>query len=105
MTTNYLFPLPLPLHIAFCIISFLFFGAQYLRKKYTYHLLLSFAVPSTLLIYACSSDWAFTVFGFEQLVLYILILVSIFLTKKKVAKEEEQSQNLLEEKSDENSDS
>lgn len=101
MTTNFLFPLPFSVHIAFCIISVLFFGLQYYRKKYTYHLLLAIAVPSTLLIYVCKTDWAFTILGLEELVLFILILVSLFFLKKKQAKEDAQEPALPED-SDEN---
>lgn len=102
METNYLFPLPIPVHIIFCIVGVLFFAMQYYRKKYTYHLLLTFAIPSTLLIYACSSDMAYTILGFEELILFILILVSIALTKKRLAKQEQGTAKLLDESEDNN---
>ena len=100
MSTNYIFPLPFPVHIGFCIIGLLFFIIQYNRKKYIYQLLLAIAIPSTLLVYICRSDTAFMIFGLEELILFILIMVSIFITKKRLAKEEKEAMKSLDKNSE-----
>ena len=91
MNTNYVFPMPLPMHIVFCIIGLAFFLLQYYRKRYTYYLLLAFAIPSTLLIYFCKTDISYTILGIEEFILFILIIVSMILTKRKLGKEEKQA--------------
>ena len=100
MSTNYIFPLPFPVHIGFCIIGLLFFIIKYNRKKYIYQLLLAIAIPSTLLVYICRSDTAFMIFGLEELILFILIMVSIFITKKRLAKEEKEAMKSLDKNSE-----
>ena len=94
MVSNYLFPLPFPAHLTFCIIGVIFFGLMYWRNRYTYHLLLTFAIPSTLLIYVCKTELAFNILAIEELVLFAIIVISIFLSKKRKAKEEEEAVKL-----------
>lgn len=101
MISNYLFPLPLPLHIGFCVVSVLFFGLMYARKKRTSHLLLTFAVPSTLLIYACKSELAFNILAVEEMLLFALILISLFLDRKREAAREAEAAALASAQNDE----
>lgn len=101
---NYVFPLPVPAHIVFSIIGFIFFMFMYFRKKYVYHLLLSLAIPSTLLIYLCKgSKLLYSLFGLEQLILIILIFVFIVVAKRKETKTQNSQNKASAEETDENS--
>lgn len=79
------FPLPLGLHIAFAIVGFIFFFLQYRRKGFTYQLLLMVAIPSTLLIYYCNTEFTFWLLALEELVLIIWMLVSSVIEKRQRA--------------------
>ena len=75
MHGNVIFPLPLPVHIAFGVLGTIFFIAMYAKKKSFYYLLLSASMASTFLIYLCTTKLSRSILGIEELVLYILILV------------------------------
>ena len=101
---NYVFPLPVPAHIVFALAGLIFFMFMYFRKKYVYHLLLSLAIPSTLLIYLCKgSKLLYSLFGLEQLILIILIFVFIVVAKRKETKTQNSQNKASAEETDENS--
>ena len=103
MTSNIIFPLPLPVHIAFGVIGVLFFLFMYRRKNYFYYLLLAGAIASTLLVFACDTKFSRGILGIEELILYVVIIVSMCITRKRV--EKEQNNSVAEVKADENGNS
>lgn len=88
-TTSFVFPLKLPLHIGFCVIGTLLFALQYYRKRQYHQLLLAIAIPSTLLVYTCSTELSYFLLGVEEVVLYIIILVSMIMSNRKAKKKME----------------
>lgn len=101
MNTSIVFPIPLPLHIAFGVIGVIFFSWRYIVKKEPHHLLLTIAIASSFLIYICSEGLPRKILGIEELILYILILISMFISSRKAAALEKSQ---TEEESNENSD-
>lgn len=97
MSSTIIFPLPLPIHIAFGIFGVIFFLIMYRKKGYFYYLLLSASIASTFLVYLCTDKMSRALLGFEELALYIAILVFLFIAKKKeekaAAQAEAQSEN------------
>ncbi|MEG0614269.1 MAG: hypothetical protein RR540_00825 [Oscillospiraceae bacterium] len=104
MTPGIIFPLPLPIHIIFCVISLVFFIIQYMRKKNAYLLLLAIAIPSTLLIYVCKTNLMYGLLGIEEFVLLVLIIIGIARSKKKTDKNTAEKVLIETETSDENID-
>jgi len=88
MSTSIVFPLPLPVHIVFGVIGTLFFIWRYAVKKEPHFLLLSISFASTFLIYICSEGLPRTILGIEELILFILILISMFISSRKNAAKE-----------------
>lgn len=88
MNTNVFFPLPLPVHIAFGIFGTIFFILMFAKRKSFHYLLLAVSVASTFLIYLCNTKASRMALGIEELILYILILVFMFLDSRKKKKEE-----------------
>ena len=96
MHGNVIFPLPLPVHIAFGVLGTIFFIAMYANKKSFYYLLLSASMASTFLIYLCTTKLSRSILGIEELVLYVLILVFMFIDRQKVKKKEKEQQGATE---------
>lgn len=101
MVNDFIFPLPLPVHIVFSIVGAVFFLIQYARKKYLYHLLVALAIPSTLLVYFCTNKLTFMLLGIEEAIMLILI----FVFNSKAKKADEQKSEKVNEVSDEDSNS
>ena len=101
-----IFPLPLPLHIGFIVISLIVLGIHFKIRKEKYQLYLMLGILSTLLIYADNSSLFVAILGLEELVLFILAMISMHkYTKEREAEEEpaktENTDSKTEEKPDE----
>ena len=101
-----IFPLPLPLHIGFIVISLIVLGIHFKIRKEKYQLYLMLGILSTLLIYADNSSLFVAILGLEELVLFILAMISMHkYTKEREAEEEpakaENADSKTEEKPDE----
>ncbi len=96
MDINVFFPLPLPVHIAFGIFGTAFFILMFAKRKSFHYLLLATSVASTFLIYLCNTKASRMALGIEELVLYILILVFMFLDSRKKKKEQTTAEEVIE---------
>ncbi len=85
MHENVLVPMPLPIHIIFCVIGMLYCGFRYYQKNYPYFLLLTIAIPSTLLIYISQEKWFFIALAIEEVALGLLIIINLISVSKKTA--------------------
>lgn len=95
-----IFPLSLPLHIGFVIISMIVLLVHRRIRKKQYQLYLGLGIVSTLLVYVDSSSWYMAILGIEELVLVVLALISMH----QYNKEREAEENARSEKAEENSD-
>ncbi|MBP0964506.1 MAG: hypothetical protein J5999_04335 [Oscillospiraceae bacterium] len=100
-----IFPLSLPMHIGFVIISLIVLLVHRRIRKRQYQLYLGLGILSTLLVYVDSSSWYMAVLGMEELVLVVLALISMHKYNKEREAEENARSEKAEEKSDESSDS
>lgn len=105
-----IFPLPLPLHIGFIVISLIVLGIHFKIRKEKYQLYLMLGILSTLLIYIDHSSWFIALLGLEEIVLFVLAMISMHkYTKKREAEEEaaeaENRSEKTEEKPDESGNS
>jgi predicted membrane protein len=88
-----MFPLAFPVHIGFCAISLLFFLFLYVKTGYKYHLLTAVAIPSSMLIYFCTTKPIFYTFGLVQFGLVIAIFVLMHFEKPKEVSENENGES------------
>lgn len=100
-----IFPLSLPMHIGFVIISLIVLLVHRRIRKRQYQLYLGLGIISTLLVYVDSSSWYMAILGIEELVLVILALISMHKYNKEREAEENAKAEKAEEKSDESSNS
>ena len=100
-----IFPLSLPMHIGFVIISLIVLLAHRRIRKRQYQLYLGLGIISTLLVYVDSSSWYMAILGIEELVLVVLALISMHKYNKEREAEENAKAEKAEEKSDESSNS
>lgn len=100
-----IFPLSLPMHIGFVIISLIVLLVHRRIRKRQYQLYLGLGILSTLLVYVDNSSWYMAVLGIEELVLVVLALISMHKYNKEREAEETARAEKTEEKSDENSNS
>lgn len=100
-----IFPLSLPLHIGFVIISMIVLLVHRRIRKRQYQLYLGLGIVSTLLVYVDSSSWYMAILGIEELVLVVLALISMHQYNKEREAEENARSEKAEEKSDESSNS
>ncbi len=73
------FPIPFSFHLIFCIIAGAFFLFQFIRLKRPYQLVLTIAIPASLLIYvgdASNQTWFHTVGAFEAVMLIGAIILA-----------------------------
>lgn len=100
-----IFPLSLPMHIGFIVISLIVLLVHRKIRKRQYQLYLGLGILSTLLIYVDSSSWYVAILGMEELVLMVLALISMHKYNKEREAEEKAKSEKSEEKSDESSNS
>lgn len=100
-----IFPLSLPMHIGFVIISLIVLLVHRRIRKRQYQLYLGLGILSTLLVYVDSSSWYMAVLGIEELVLVVLALISMHKYNKEREAEENARAEKTEDKSDESSNS
>ena len=100
-----IFPLSLPMHIGFVIISLIVLLVHRRIRKRQYQLYLGLGIISTLLVYVDSSSWYMAILGIEELVLVVLALISMHKYNKEREAEENAKAEKAEEKSDESSNS
>lgn len=105
-----IFPLSLPLHIGFVVISVIVLFVHSRIRNRKYQLYLGLGIISTLLVYVDNSSWYLAILGIEELVLVVLALISMHKYNKEreaeeMAKAENANPEKTEEKSDESSNS
>ena len=100
-----IFPLSLPMHIGFVIISLIVLLVHRRIRKRQYQLYLGLGIVSTLLVYVDSSSWYMAVLGIEEFVLVVLALISMHKYNKEREAEENSRAEKAEEKDDESSNS
>ena len=82
-------PLPLPAHIAFCIIATALYVVQYKRKKINYYLYLLFAVDLTLVTQFSNEDYAILAVAVSEIILLVMAFLSSRKHKKALKQQEE----------------
>lgn len=76
-------PLPLPAHIAFCVIASLLYIIQYKRIQINYYIYLLIAVDLTLVTQFYVQDYVIAAIGVAE----VILLVMAFLSQRKHKKE------------------
>lgn len=74
------FPIPFSFHLIFCLIAGVFFLLQFIRLKRPYQLVLTIAIPASLLIYIgdpTNQSWFHTVGAFEAAMLIGAIVLAV----------------------------
>lgn len=83
-----LFPFPFSMHIAFCIISVVFFVCRFAKTKLPYQIIMSVAIPVSLLIWVSNSRTLFYGVGIAEAVMLAVAFATTFLFRKKQPKAE-----------------
>ena len=81
-------PLPLPMHIVFCLLATLLYIVQFARKNYNYYLYLILAVDLTILTQFFEQDYVILVLGIAE----IILLVMAFVSSRKIKKAQKQDE-------------
>ncbi|HPY84982.1 MAG TPA: hypothetical protein PLS20_08115 [Ruminococcus flavefaciens] len=84
-----LFPFPLPIHLAFCIISLIFFVARFVSEKHIYQLILAVAIPLSLTIHVSEERLPFYALGIIEGILLLIAFIAYLFRKKKPEEEQE----------------
>ncbi|MGN1403609.1 MAG: hypothetical protein ACI4XB_04725 [Ruminococcus sp.] len=74
------FPISFTYHLIFCIVAGVFFLIQFIRLRRPYQLILTIAIPASLLIYVgdpSNKTWFHTVGMFEVVLLLGAVVLSI----------------------------
>ena len=74
------FPIPFKFHLIFCIVAAIFFLLQFIRLKRPYQLILTIAIPASLLIYVgdpSDKSWFHMVGWAEAILLLGAMIVSM----------------------------
>ncbi len=88
-----LFPYGIEKYLIFCVIATLFFLLQFIRTKYWYELILTIAVPASLLVYVNQeSDVWFYGVGIMEAVMLVAAAVTYFIQYRKVKAAEKLAQ-------------
>lgn len=82
-------PLPLPAHIAFCVIATALYIVQFKRKRINYYLYLLIAVNLTLVTQFSNEDYAVLAVAVAEIVLLVMAFLSSRKHKKALKQQEE----------------
>lgn len=90
-------PLPLPAHIAFCVIASLLYIIQYKRIQINYYIYLLIAVDLTLVTQFYVQDYVIAAVGIAEIILLVMAFVSQRKHKKelKLLEEKEKQKEIM----------
>lgn len=84
-----LFPFPFKLHLAFCIISLLFFFYQFFKERKYYQLIMGVAIPFSLVIWISNGRTLFYGVGIIEAVFLAAAFAASIFDKKRAQKKQE----------------
>lgn len=89
-----LFPFPLSLYMIFCIVATVFFIFRFVKEKSPYQIIMSVAIPLSLLIGYSESKTVFYVVGAVEAVLILSAFISsIVCNRKKQSENQEEKES------------
>ncbi|MBQ7989745.1 MAG: hypothetical protein IJ251_01705 [Oscillospiraceae bacterium] len=103
MSDNLLFPLPLPIHIGFVVLTVILMGICWFKRRRLYELLIIIGVVSTLFVYVCARPPYFYILGIEEIAIFVWACIDMHKVYKQL--DGKASENKPEEEKDEDEDS
>lgn len=88
---NTIFVISTQKHIIFCAVACLFFLAQFIRLRNKYQLSMTAAIAASLLVYVSDNKTWFYCVGILEAVLLVLSAVLLFVDRKKINQQKEQT--------------
>ena len=86
------FPFPFGLHITFSVIAVIFLIYRFVKQKYPYQLIMTIAVPISLILWLSDNKTVFYAIGIIELVLMLSAFVSSLFIKNPEEKPETESE-------------